>query len=69
MKYQYVIIGSGPTGLGAAYRLKELGIKDFIVLEKENYIGGLATSFVDEKGFTWDVGVTYNFRTTSISMT
>jgi cation diffusion facilitator CzcD-associated flavoprotein CzcO len=30
-----------PTGLGAAYRLKELGIKDFIVLEKENYIGGL----------------------------
>ena len=56
MKYQYVIIGSGPTGLGAAYRLKELGIKDFIVLEKENYIGGLATSFVDEKGFTWDVG-------------
>lgn len=56
MHYQYVIIGSGPTGLGAAYRLKELGITDFIILEKEDYIGGLATSFVDEKGFTWDVG-------------
>jgi protoporphyrinogen oxidase len=53
---KYVIIGSGPTGLGAAYRLKELGITDFIVLEKESYVGGLATSFVDEKGFTWDVG-------------
>jgi protoporphyrinogen oxidase len=53
---KYLIIGSGPTGLGAAYRLKELGITDFHVLEKESYIGGLATSFVDEKGFTWDVG-------------
>lgn len=56
MKYKYVILGGGPTGLGAAYRLKELGITDFIVLEKENFVGGLATSFVDEKGFTWDVG-------------
>lgn len=56
MKYQYVIIGSGPTGLGAAYRLKELGITDYIILEKENYVGGLATSFVDDHGFTWDIG-------------
>ncbi|MCB9251674.1 MAG: FAD-dependent oxidoreductase [Flavobacteriales bacterium] len=54
--YKYLIIGSGPTGLGAAYRLKELGIEDFHVLESENYIGGLATSFVDDKGFTWDIG-------------
>lgn len=53
---KYLIIGSGPTGLGAAYRLKELGETDFLILEKENRIGGLATSFVDEKGFTWDVG-------------
>lgn len=56
MKKKYVIIGSGPTGLGAAYRLKELGETDFIVLEKEAYIGGLATSFVDENEFTWDIG-------------
>jgi protoporphyrinogen oxidase len=54
--FKYLIIGSGPTGLGAAYRLKELGITDFHIIEKENYIGGLATSFVDDKGFTWDVG-------------
>lgn len=53
---KYLIIGSGPTGLGAAYRLKELGITDFQVIERENYIGGLATSFVDDNGFTWDVG-------------
>lgn len=56
MKYKYVIIGTGPTGLGAAYRLKELGIQDFVLLDKEDYVGGLATSFVDEQGFTWDIG-------------
>lgn len=55
-RYKYVIIGSGPTGLGAAHRLKELGIEDFIVLEKESYVGGLAATFTDEKGFLWDIG-------------
>ena len=57
MEYiKYVIIGSGPTGLGAAYRLKELGEADFVVLEKTDRIGGLSTSFVDDRGFTWDIG-------------
>lgn len=55
-KVKYLIIGSGPTGLGAAYRLKELGVNDFVVVEREDYIGGLATSFEDDEGFTWDVG-------------
>jgi protoporphyrinogen oxidase len=54
--FKYVIIGSGPTGLGAGYRLRELGIEDFLIIEKENHVGGLATSFVDSEGFTWDVG-------------
>lgn len=54
--FKYLIIGSGPTGLGAAYRLKELGISDFHIIEKEDYVGGLATSYLDDKGFTWDVG-------------
>src|SRR5690349_5221920 len=54
--FKYVIIGAGPTGIGAAYRLKELGETDFCVLEKANYVGGLATSFTDAKGFLWDVG-------------
>lgn len=49
-------MGAGPTGLGAAYRLKELGYTDFLLLEAEPQAGGLASSFVDEKGFTWDVG-------------
>ena len=51
-----LILGSGPTGLGAAYRLQELGYENFLVLEKNNFVGGLATSFVDDKGFTWDIG-------------
>ncbi len=51
-----VIIGAGPTGLGAAYRLRELGHEDFVVLEKASHAGGLAASFVDDAGFTWDVG-------------
>ncbi|PIP95234.1 MAG: amine oxidase [Bdellovibrio sp. CG12_big_fil_rev_8_21_14_0_65_39_13] len=55
-KFRYAIIGCGPTGIGAAYRLKELGIHDFIILEKSSFYGGLATSFIDEQGFTWDIG-------------
>ncbi len=51
-----VIIGAGPTGLGASYRLKELGYTNFHLYEKHPYIGGLAHSFVDPAGFTWDIG-------------
>lgn len=51
-----LIVGSGPTGLGAAYRLKELGYLNFQLLEMENNPGGLAKSVVDSKGFTWDLG-------------
>jgi len=51
-----IIIGAGPTGLGAAYRLKELGYENWVIYEKEDYIGGLSSSFKDEKGFTWDIG-------------
>jgi protoporphyrinogen oxidase len=51
-----LILGSGPCGLGAAWRLRELGITDYQVLESGSYPGGLAASFVDQKGFTWDIG-------------
>lgn len=51
-----VILGAGPTGLGAAYRLKELGYTNFLVFDRHSYIGGLAHSFTDSKGFTWDIG-------------
>jgi len=51
-----VIIGAGPTGLGAAYRLKELGYKNFHMYERSDHLGGLASSFTDSAGFTWDIG-------------
>lgn len=55
-KTRFLILGAGPTGLGAAHRLKELGITDFLVLEQAGLPGGLAASFTDEQGFTWDIG-------------
>lgn len=56
MNRKIVIIGAGPTGLGAAYRLKELGYKNFELYDRHPYIGGLASSFKDSAGFTWDIG-------------
>lgn len=51
-----VILGAGPTGLGAARRLVEIGDVDFQVFDENAQAGGLASSFVDECGFTWDIG-------------
>jgi len=51
-----VILGGGPTGLGAAYRLVELEEENFVLLEARPHVGGLAASFRDDQGFTWDIG-------------
>jgi protoporphyrinogen oxidase len=51
-----LIVGAGPTGLGAAHRLLECGYGNFLVVEKERHAGGLASSFTDSRGFTWDIG-------------
>jgi protoporphyrinogen oxidase len=56
MKKKIVIIGAGPTGLGAAYRLNELGYEDWTLYEKSDYVGGHSCSHVDEHGFVWDEG-------------
>jgi len=56
MQVDYAIIGAGPTGLGAARRLSELGAESFVVLEKNAHPGGLASSRVDSAGYTWDIG-------------
>ena len=56
MDTRIVILGAGPTGLGAAYRLRELGHKNFHLYDQNSYIGGLASSFTDDAGFTWDIG-------------
>ncbi|KAJ1358898.1 hypothetical protein KIN20_017462 [Parelaphostrongylus tenuis] len=61
---RFVIIGSGPTAIGTAYRLHELieqahlpRSTEVIVFEKEVSVGGLARSVTDRRGFTWDLGV------------
>jgi protoporphyrinogen oxidase len=51
-----LIIGAGPTGLGAAWRLDAVGHDDWLLVEAEAEPGGLARSIVDEHGFTWDLG-------------
>lgn len=51
-----IIIGAGPTGLGAAYLLKNLDYDNFTVYERNNYVGGLCASFRDKQGFTWNLG-------------
>ena len=52
-----VILGAGPCGLGAAWRLQELGYRDFAIHERDDRVGGLAASIRDDHGFTWDFGV------------
>ena len=51
-----LIVGAGPTGLGAAWRLDALGHSDWLLCEAAEAAGGLAASVVDEHGFTWDLG-------------
>jgi protoporphyrinogen oxidase len=51
-----VVIGAGPTGLGAAWRLNEIQDSGWTLYEASDHPGGLASSFVDEQGFTWDIG-------------
>lgn len=56
MTKNIIILGAGPTGLGAGYRLKELGHKCWHIYEKNDYVGGLSASVSDGNGFTWDIG-------------
>ncbi len=55
-EHSIVIIGAGPTGLGAASALQEAGHDNWVLVERDDTVGGLARSFRDERGFTWDIG-------------
>jgi len=48
-----VIIGAGLTGISAAYHLEQAGCYDYVILEKEQAIGGLCRS-IQHNGFTFD---------------
>ncbi len=56
MKVRYLILGAGPTGLGAARQLQLNLESNWLLVERTPYPGGLAASFVDDRGFTWDIG-------------
>jgi protoporphyrinogen oxidase len=51
-----VIIGAGPCGLACARELDRLGHRNWLVLERSDGPGGLASSVIDSAGFTWDLG-------------
>lgn len=52
---KYLILGAGPAGLTVANRLKQKGITDFLVLEREETAGGLCRS-VEVDGSPFDIG-------------
>lgn len=41
MHKQAIIVGGGPAGLAAALRLREKGIEDILILEREKMLGGI----------------------------
>lgn len=51
-----LVLGAGPTGLGAAWRLTEHGHDDWQLIDGAGQAGGLSMSVVDDAGFTWDLG-------------
>ena len=51
MKIDTIILGGGITGLSVAYHLKN---KNYVLLEKEHFVGGLCKSVADKNGFTYD---------------
>ena len=51
-----VILGAGPTGLAAGYRLRELGYTNWTMFEARDKVGGLASSETSANGFTYDIG-------------
>ena len=56
IKMNIIIIGAGPCGLGAAWRLNELGHNNWSLYERNSHPGGLSASFKDSEDFWWDIG-------------
>ncbi|MBR2216233.1 MAG: FAD-dependent oxidoreductase [Selenomonadaceae bacterium] len=60
--YDYLIIGAGLTGITLCKKLREKGIQNVIVLEKEGEIGGLCRTRLIN-GHTLDIGGGHFFNT------
>ena len=41
LKRQLVVIGGGPAGMGAAISAYEAGVKDILLIERDQYLGGI----------------------------
>jgi glycine/D-amino acid oxidase-like deaminating enzyme len=57
-RHRVVIVGAGISGLAAAWRLQQLGIDDFVLLELEAEPGGTARSGAS-RGFRYPWGAHY----------
>jgi len=51
-----LVIGGGPTGLGAAWQLARHADIEWALYEQEHQLGGLSRSIRDDAGYTWDIG-------------
>ncbi|KAK4939690.1 hypothetical protein LTR10_020080 [Elasticomyces elasticus] len=51
-----LVIGAGPTGLGAAKRLNQINGPSWLILDSNEIPGGLASTDVTKEGFLYDVG-------------
>mmetsp|Transcript_25530 Transcript_25530/g.55577 ORF Transcript_25530/g.55577 Transcript_25530/m.55577 type:complete len:503 (-) Transcript_25530:650-2158(-) len=55
-KVNVLIVGAGPTGLGAATRLHQHGRSDWLLIDQAPEAGGLACTDVTPEGFLFDMG-------------
>ncbi|KIW53107.1 hypothetical protein PV05_08703 [Exophiala xenobiotica] len=51
-----LVIGAGPTGLGAAKRLNQINGPSWLIVDSNEIPGGLASTDVTKEGFLYDVG-------------
>ncbi|KAJ5174644.1 uncharacterized protein N7482_000521 [Penicillium canariense] len=51
-----LVIGAGPTGLGAAKRLNQIDGPSWLIIDSNEIPGGLASTDVTPEGFLYDVG-------------
>ncbi|KAK9815579.1 hypothetical protein WJX72_006193 [[Myrmecia] bisecta] len=55
-KVGVLVVGAGPTGLGAATRINQHGLKDWLLIDQADEAGGLACTDVTPEGFLFDMG-------------